>query len=245
MSPSRARKGAAARVRPFWVVIALALLAAAAGAFYGAQWPGFHPRRITIVGAAVVSRTEVLRRADIDQRRNIWLQDTSAAAARIASMPYVKTVEIRRRLPADVAIFIQERKPFAIITDGDAELLVDDALRVLDGAGVQSDLPRLRSSVPRASAGETLHSARLTQLVRDCKALIAAGVPISYLNLDHLGNLNARLFSGVLIEFGDDSDILQKARLVNPVLSQVPLAGRKIRALDLRAPRTPVVVFVH
>jgi len=250
---SRTRKSVAARARPFWIVVFLLVIALGVAAYYGAQWPGFHPRHISVRGTAVVSKGEVLRRAALDPNRNIWLQNTGGAAARVAAIPYVSTVRIRRRLPAEVTILVQERKPFAIITDGTARVLVDDQLHILDtsipvraqASSAPPDLPLLRAPIPRASVGQALRTPQLLQLARDCKALLHASVPVAYLNLDHLGNLNARLSSGVLVQFGDDTDIAHKARIVNPVLSQVPQNGRRVRALDLRAAKTPVVVFVR
>ncbi|MBV8148438.1 MAG: hypothetical protein JO092_05045, partial [Candidatus Eremiobacteraeota bacterium] len=43
--------------------------------------------------------------------------------------------------------------------------------------------------------------------------------------------------------FGDDADLTKKAALVNPILAQVDRGRRRISALDLRAPGTPVVVY--
>ena len=242
---TRTRKSVAARVRPFSIPIVLVVIGLAVAAYYGAQWPGFHPRHIVVRGTMVVSKDEVLQRAALAPDRNIWLQNTGAAAARIASLPYVNAVQIRRRLPAEVTILIQERKPFAIVEDDGARVLVDDHLHVLDVNPLQTNLPLLHGKIANASVGMQLTSPQLMQLARDCKALLHASVPVAYLNLDRLGNLNARLSSGVLVEFGDDADIAQKARIVNPVLSQVPQIGRKVRALDLRAAKTPVVVFAH
>ena len=245
MTARRTRKGAVARIRPFSILIVLLVAGAAIGAYYAAQWPGFHPRHIAVVGASVVPKAEVLQRAALDRSRNIWLQNTGAAAQRVAQIPYVRSVKIRRRLPADVTIAIQERKPFAIVSDGSARVLVDDQLHVLDSNPGATNLPLMHSQIGDASVGKKLASQQLAQLARDCQTLVHASVQVAYLNLDRLGNLNARLTSGVLVEFGDDADIASKARLVNPVLAQVPQGGRKIRALDLRAAKTPVLVFTH
>ncbi len=245
MTGYRTRKNIVARMRPFSILIVLTLVALAVAAYYGAQWPGFHARHIAVTGTNVVSKQEVLERAALDPQRNIWLQNTGAAAARIGAIPYVHTVQIRRRLPADVTIVVQERKPFAIVTDGTSRVLVDGDLHVLELGPVRTDLPLLQATVADAAVGKKFTSAPLAQLARDCKALLHASVPVAFLHLDRLGNLNARLWSGVLVEFGDDSDIVLKARLVNPVLAQVPQNGRKVRALDLRAAKTPVVVFVR
>lgn len=244
MSSRRSRKSATARVRRFWIVIAIALVAAATGGYYLAAWPGFYPRRIAVTGMSVIAKAEILQRAEIDPHRNLWLQNMGAAAARIGEIPYVKAVSIHRRLPADATIVVIERKPFAIVSDGSAGALVDDQLRVLDSQTDRTDLPQLRWAIGAVPAGRFLHAPALVQLAADCRHLLKAGVPVARLSFDKAGSLNAWLASHILVEFGDDADIAQKARLVNPILSQAPQTGRRIRALDLRAPKTPVLVFV-
>ncbi|MBV8727347.1 MAG: FtsQ-type POTRA domain-containing protein [Candidatus Eremiobacteraeota bacterium] len=246
MSPSRKRKNAVARVRPFSIAIVLIVICAGVGLYYATKWPLFYPRHITVTGTSVVTKEEVVQRAALDPYRNIWLQNIGAAASRIAAIPYVRTVQIRRKLPAFVTIAIEERKPFAIVEDGVTRVVIDDQLHILPIDAALTDLPQLRSQpIEAASVGKRLMSAQLAQLVRDCKALVHASVPVAYMNLDKVGNLNARLRSGIVVEFGDDSDVAAKARLVNPVLSQVAPKGRKVRALDLRAAKTPVLVYVR
>jgi len=46
---------------------------------------------------------------------------------------------------------------------------------------------------------------------------------------------------GVQLLLGDDEDLARKIALIGPILSQT--AGRRIAAIDLRAPGTPVVVY--
>jgi len=216
---------------------------AAAGAYYAAGWPGFHPRRIAVTGVSAVNRAEILQRAAIDRDHNVWLQNMGAAAVRIGRIPYVGAVRIRRSLPADVTIVVTERKPFAVVTDGLGRVLVDEGLRVLDPQTQRADLPELRWKIGSVAVGQFLHAVPLVQMAADCKRLLGASVPVARLSLDRLGDLNVWLRSGVLVEFGDDADIARKARLVNPILSQAPQTSRRVRALDLRAANTPVLVF--
>ena len=46
---------------------------------------------------------------------------------------------------------------------------------------------------------------------------------------------------GVQLLLGDDEDLTRKIALIGPILSQT--AKKKITAIDLRAPATPVVVY--
>jgi hypothetical protein len=48
---------------------------------------------------------------------------------------------------------------------------------------------------------------------------------------------------GIQIRFGDDDDLDRKRRLIAPILAQLGPRLADVRAVDLRAPGTPVVDF--
>lgn len=241
--PRRTKKSAAARVRPFWILIVIVLVAAAAGGYYAAGWQGFRLKRVVVEGAVVVPRAEIISRAAIDGRRNLWLQPMSAAADRIKAIPYVDDVRIRRSLPATVSIFVSERKPFALVGSGGERLIIDRRLRVLQFADRDPALPVLAVRMPPVKPGQVVGDERLRTLARDVETLERAHLAARDLSYDRLGDLLVRLYDGVLVKFGDDSTLQAKASLVEPILSQTQREGKRVRAIDLRAPRTPVVVF--
>ncbi|MBV9272032.1 MAG: FtsQ-type POTRA domain-containing protein, partial [Candidatus Eremiobacteraeota bacterium] len=98
----RQQKSAGAKLRPFWILIALLVIAVAVGAFYAATWPGFYPKRISVVGNRTVASSEILARAAILRTQNLWLQSAIRAERRIETIPDVKTASVRRTLPAEV-----------------------------------------------------------------------------------------------------------------------------------------------
>ena len=73
--------------------------------------------------------------------------------------------------------------------------------------------------------------------------MIAAHVVPLELTLDRFGGLVATMRGGVKILFGSEEDFDKKLALVNPVLSQLVRDRRRVEAVDLRAPSTPVLVF--
>lgn len=241
----RSKKSAASRVRPFWIPILLLLAAAAAGGYYGASWKGFEVKRISVQGEHVVAREEILRRAAIDAHTNLWLQNVGAATARIRSIPYIDDARIHRGLPATVTIVVTERVPYAIVQSGaqPAEL-VDAKLRVLERNVWRHDLPRLGCPIlPEPHAGDFLKGECVQSLVRDYETLAKQHVEATSITRDRLGDVTAQILPGITVKLGDDSDLQTKGALIDPILSQTQGQGKRIRALDLRAPKTPVVVF--
>ncbi|MBV8246531.1 MAG: FtsQ-type POTRA domain-containing protein [Candidatus Eremiobacteraeota bacterium] len=245
MNRRRARRNPLLRLRPFWIAIVLAGIGGAVGLFYAAQWEGFRVKRIDVTGTNVVSREEVLQRAAIDPAVNLWLQSMGAAANRIREIPYVKSVAIRRRLPATAEIEITEREPFAIVAaSGAPRLLVDADLRVLETETRRRALPVLIAVEPRdVSAGTFLSDPKSRALLNDYAVLRENHVEPQLLRFDSLGDLSIVLPPAIAVQLGDDQNLGEKAALIDPILSQTQAQGRRVARLDLRAPKTPVIVF--
>jgi len=236
---------AAARLRPFWVVIAIGLGLAAIGGLCAVFWPGFYPRSFDVTGNRVVSRDEILQHAAIAGNVNMWLQKPSTIAARIEKIPYVAVAHVHRFPPATIAISVRERTPFAVLRSGNHAVLVDRDLRVLQEVRDEPNLPVLQT---RAGVGlpdgAFLVEPSVVALRDDYDALTAAHVVPVELSFDSYGGLVATVRGGVRILLGDDSvDLNKKLALVDPILAQVVRKERRVSAVDLRAPSTPVVVY--
>lgn len=240
----RRKKSAGARLRPFWILFILLAIGVAIGGYYAAIWPGFYPKSVTVSGNRIVPSAEILSRAAITRNTNVWLQNTHAAAARIESIPYVRDAEIHRALPAAVRIVVTERKPFAVLNAGGERAIVDRDLRVLQADDGKRTLPLIVAPLMLApQPGTFLHNADLERLRDDYVTLAAAHVAVRTLRYDKFGDLVARTPGGIDLLLGDDTDLAKKTPLIDPIISQVSATGKKLAAVDLRAPKTPVVVY--
>jgi cell division protein FtsQ len=240
----RKKKSPAARLRPFWFLIVLVAILAGIGGYYAATWPGFYPRSVSVTGNRVVAAQEIAARAQIARTQNVWLQNMGAAANRIAAIPYIESVRIHRSLPAAVRIVVTERVPYVRVRYGSQSVLVDRDLRVLEVQDGASSLPVLvAKTTPAPKPGAFVKDPDVAQLREDYDSLSAAHVVVSSLQYDKFGDLVASMRNGVQLLLGDDSLLPKTAPLVGPILSQVGSSGRKIAKVDLRAPKTPVVVY--
>lgn len=241
--PKRRKKSAGARLRPFWVLFVLVAIAAAVGGYYAATWPGFYPKPIRVSGNRVVPTSQILSRADIAPHENVWLQSMHKAAARIEAIPYVKSVQIHRSLPASVRVTITERVPFAILQTHAGKAIVDRDLRVLQ-SGEEPTLPILITNVAVTPPdGTFVKDVDAMRMRDDYDALAQAHVAVRSLHYDKFGDLVADTRGGISLLLGDDSDLAKKTPLIDPIISQVSATGKRLAAVDLRAPKTPVVVY--
>lgn len=239
----RKKRSPFARLRPFWFLMLIVLLALGAGAYYATTWTGFQPKTVTVSGNKTVDTAQILSRAQISLRYNLWLQNMHAATARIRAIPYIREVWIHRSLPAKVQIVVTERKPAADIESNGEAVLADDTLRVLQPAGANPGLPVIVSTAALPAPGRSVIDEYTRKLYEDEVRLAQAHVIVQRVQFDKYGDLVADMRGGVKLLLGDDSDLDEKSRLVAPILSQVASSGRRIAAIDLRAPKTPVVRF--
>lgn len=226
------------------MLIVLLVIAAGAGGYYAATWPGFYPKRISVSGNHAVASGDILARAGIVRSQNLWLQSSGKAEQRIETIPDVKTASVHRRLPADVSIEVVERKPYAVVVTPGEQATIDSELRVLNSVSSTSALPVfMLSREEDLRPGRFLAAEPLQRLHADFERLRKSALPVRVLQLDKYGGLVATLPDGVVVQFGEDADVEKKARLVDPILSQVGQQHRPIKGIDLRAPSTPVVVY--
>lgn len=232
------------RLRPFWVLLVVLGIGAACVGAFAVAWPGFAPKRVEVMGNRIVPATEIVARAGVTGRVNMWLQSTHAMAQRVDEIPYVASATAYRVPPATVLISIRERVPFAIVRSGGDTVLIDRELRVLQEQTEASVLPvfALKTNVA-LDPGRFLRDGDVRVLRDDYDAMIAAHVVPLELTFDRFGGLVATVRGGVRILFGDDADLDKKLALVNPILSQLVRDRRRVDAVDLRAPSTPVLVF--
>jgi cell division septal protein FtsQ len=241
---SRRRVSAAARARPFWILWLLLAALIGAAAYYALTWPGFFPKPVSVAGNRRVSTQRILARAKIAPRENIWLQNMGAAAARVREIPYIAAVAIHRTLPAAVYIEVTERVPYARLEAGTRIVLIDRELRVLQPAPPASALPLIAAKDRALPAeGSFVRDPDAVNLLADYGALSAAHVAVASLAYDRFGDLEAVTRQGIRLKLGDEADLARIAPLVDPIISQVSASGRRLAAVDLRAPKTPVVEY--
>ncbi len=243
--PRRRKKTAAARLRPFWFLVLLLFVLAACGAYLFVTWPALRPHSVAVEGNHVVPKAAILEAARIDLRTNMWLQNTRVMGQRIDAIPYVDTASVHRLPPATFTIRVTERVPFARLVTSGGTVIVDRTLRALQEAEPTFDaLPAfIAKTAPRPRVGTTVTEPQTVALRNDEEALAGASLVTSTLEHDKFGDLVVTLHNGVRVLFGDEIDLAQKIPLVEPILTQVGKQGRPIAAIDLRAPKTPVVVY--
>lgn len=241
--PKRRRPSPAARIRPFWIAILFVGGLLCAGTAFALTWPGFDPKSIRVSGNQRVPSSEILARAAIAPRVSVWMQNTGAMASRIEAIPYIETAKVHRVPPATVRIVVEERRPYVLLRSGDQEVVADRALRVLSYAGDER-LPTLVLRPGLSLAPGTFVIAPEARTLRESLGAMAQhGFTVEILDLDRYGELEVTLESGPRLLLGTPTELPKKLALAAAIMAQVVRGQRRVAAIDVRAPQTPVVVY--
>ncbi|MGH7660695.1 MAG: cell division protein FtsQ/DivIB [Vulcanimicrobiaceae bacterium] len=230
------------RLRVFWVFIAALLPVIAYGSYRLATWSVFEPKEIVVAGNVHVSSAEIRRRAAIPLDGNVWFVNKHAAEHRVDALPWVRTAQIHRTLPAYVRVVVVEREPAACVVSSGAAYLVDADAHVIESSCASREM--LRVAFPplgRQHPGAVLDAPFLQRLLADAETLRHAQLDAETVGRDPFGGLEAQLRSGVMVRFGDDTDLARKAALVGPILTAYGGHRGQVAAIDVRAASTPVV----
>ncbi|NNM98375.1 MAG: FtsQ-type POTRA domain-containing protein [Candidatus Eremiobacteraeota bacterium] len=213
-----------------------------AGFAWAASWPGFRPGRITVAGNERVSRARILAAASVDPRVNIWLQSSAGISARLLHIRAIAHVAVHRYLPNHLSIVIHERRPAARLLARDGICAVDRRGYLFPALAKDRSLPNLVSA--RSACAERRLSATSTtmHLLEVLRLADASGVHLAVLSHDRYGEDRGVLADGTLLYIGDGTQLDRKFAEIRALEKRLRGSWGKIKALDLRAPSTPVVV---
>jgi hypothetical protein len=242
----RTKPTIAGRLRTFWVVAALVVCVALAFAAAIANAPQLRVRSIdaSVPGGSAVTKSAVMAAAHIDPDANLWLLNTGAIRRRLEAIPYVATAAVHRAQFPHPAVLLDVtlRAPAGCVHASAGTVTIDATARVLQADCAAANLPLIDiGSAPLVAPGATLADPDANRLLADART-IGEHIPVRIVRRDQFGGLEAIDSRGVILKFGSDADLPAKLALVEPIRNSAA-HGRRLRAIDLRAPGTPIVEF--
>ena len=92
----------------------------------------FRLEEVEVTGSTHYTQEEIVTASGLEPGDNLYLMNKYAVAERIRRLPYVETVQIRRRLPATITVRVTETNHVAGIVQGGDLWLVSPNLRLLE-----------------------------------------------------------------------------------------------------------------
>jgi cell division protein FtsQ len=222
-------------------VIALAALAGLiASGYVATRSPLLDLDSVVVNGAVKTDTAAVAAAGGLRTGRPMTDLDVDRARTAIAALPWVDTVQVRRKWPGTVDVDITERRAVAALaTDEGAWLVLDATGRVLDEAAARpADLPALATLGPAVAPGGSVPVAEPAlalsgYITPDLRAWFVTIVT----NPD--GTLEADLSGGIRVVFGSQAHLRDKTIGLATVLTRVDLSN--LDRIDLTVPSSPVL----
>jgi cell division protein FtsQ len=187
---------------------------------------GFAIDQIKVVGNQRTSEIDILGEIGLDGWTSLVGFDAGAARERIAQLPWVEQVAVRKVYPHTLEVKIEERKPFALWQQGSELDVVEQSGRVIApySGGGEATLPLLVGAGATRVAPEFLaRIARYPDLASRIKGYIRVG--------DRRWDL--RLENGITVKLPEENEDQAIADLVR-LEHEKGLLERDIATVDMR-----------
>jgi cell division protein FtsQ len=198
--------------------------------------PLFAVRTITVKGTSRLTTGQVLAAAAIHRGSPLVRVDVSAVRRRVARLPAVAAVSVRRSWPHGVVIDVVERQPVAVVVGGGRDVLVDRG-----GVGFAAVAQPPPGLVPVYTPSAV--SSRGAPAAPDARAAVAVLQSLPPTVRREVVGLQAPTAAGVVVELQDARQIIWGAPTDTArKLAAVRLLWRRgARVIDVTTPGVAVV----
>ncbi len=233
-------RGTPHRGRKRWAAIAAIAVVLVSATGVGLTRSSFvHARTIRVHGASHLTRSDVLRLAQIAVGVNVFMLDAGEAERRLEANIWVAEATISKHLPATLVVDIRERHPVAVIESIGLLRLVADDGTLLDAAGPGVSLPLIASA-------EEARSDPAPTAIHDAARVVAAMAPILRREVAQVliladGTLRVDLQGGAAVSYGRAVDLVAKGDALRALLRWASAQGAAIASADVRVPSAPTV----
>ena len=247
LAPARRRGPLTLRWRR--LVLTATLLAVTAGLAYGTQLvllgDTLRVQDVTVIGTEVADPFDIAAAAGVTGQSLLWL-DSAAAAARIASLPAVRSATVQRDWPRGVVIDVTEHQGWGYWQLGSDRRVIDVEGQISERARPpDSDAPTIIELGPAVAAGERISPDRdAVQLV---DRLLSDGT-FNRLRVTEAGFLFQRdrglvvlIDGGPDAVFGDSHNYEFKVAAWGALLDRIEEQRIEVQEIDLRFGRHVVM----
>lgn len=179
--------------------------------------PVFAVRDVTVQGARTIPVAAVQERAAVSPGTPLLQVDTHSVARRVAGIPRVDEVTVRRDYPSGLHIELVERSALVVVE-------MDGAPHLVDGQGIDFGQGEPPPGTPVLTVGDEARP-DLPAVVRDLATVFAeiretTGREIASVEVETPASIVLQLVDGPLVEWGSAGRDHEKAVALSMVLSQ-------------------------
>lgn len=224
----------------FILLLALALFMFTQSAFFAVS-------QIKVQGTRQLKSQEILKISGLNLGLNIFKANLPEAENNIRLDPLVKSVEIKRQLPARLIINVTEREAVGLVNDRGEFLQVDGdgylLSRLTDLAKV--NLPIITGApVKKTAPGDKLDSGEVQAALLYLKNMsLKTTATISEINVQDINNIKFYTLDGAEVRVGDTNRVTDKLKLYEEVIGAN--YAQRIQYIDISYNGRPVIKLIE
>jgi cell division protein FtsQ len=231
--------------RPSRRLVVVAVTLTLGGALWGlvavSRGSWFDARDVTVSGAGHLTAARVRHLAEVGPKTNVPWFDEAAAETRLEADPWIERADVSTSWPWTIHITVVERVPVAVAERaGETQLVAADGT-ILGTAATMRGLPRIELPPTTSTTGERPPAAGAASALGAMSDDLRASVSRIVVATD--GTLEVHLRDGTLVAYGDATDLVRKADVVERALAWAGTTGAGLARISVTAPSAPAVVL--
>ena len=213
--------------------------------------PVFRATEVRVGGLRHLTSGQIRATLALPVDRTIFFVDPDALAARLGSLPWVRSVQVSLGLPDRVEVSVTEWSPAAVLTRGERSYYLNERGIVLDAADEARGLPVVdpAGSGPVRAGDAALDPELVRMLIALQRGFYSAfHVRVLSFSLDAQQALTLRTDRGFTIIFGQMATGDQRATLtpklaaLRALAARIDLASAPLVYVNLMNPKAPAVL---
>lgn len=207
----------------------------------------FNIRSIKVVGNKKLSYDQVIKASMCNMGENIFKINRKKGKESLERLPYIKDAKIKRNLPKEIIIEIDERKEIAIISYIGSFLYIDKEGNILNIEEKKDkvELPRIFGlELEELEVGDNIYSTLeqgIEELITYSEQLDLIKL-MKYINFADNNNIMVELKDGIKVAFGPLNNVKYKLSFLNKILNDIEKKDIKVKQILLNKGDNPIVV---
>lgn len=234
------------RKRPNYSLLLCVFMMAAAvsgAAAFAVRAPMLAVKEVQISGVKMSDRAAVESASNDLLGQNILTLRKSEVVDKIRHLSEVREVKMGRDLPCRVWVRVWERRPDAVLSDGQSCCLVEnDGFMFHRIDGPRRDLPLLVvDRCDKLQTGKVAASPDVRNALEVLSCARKEGISLNKISVDPQGDICLNMGSDFYVRLGQPDDIAKKMALLRSALVYKPSIAKEAEYIDISCPEAPVM----
>ncbi len=188
---------------------------------------------ITVSGDTRYTAEQIIENSDVEIGDNLWRTTSGKVTEKLsASLPYVASAKIVRKIPSDVEIVITETVPAYSIKKGGKYILINENDKVLEEvASKKGDTVQLVGIETLNTKPGTKLTVKSPESYEAAKEIISEAtsseLKLTNVDVSDTNSLTAIYGGKIKLEFGSRSDMASKLKMAKEIISKLESENNK------------------